>query len=123
MRFTASYPGYPCWSDWLKDWVPTWLSVPVPLAVSVALWKGQRWAWWLGLLFGFVSLHWLFGDPDFARRFVRMDTVFLREPLGFLLAMILAFLLPGAQSGCRASTLGADDEAGMAQSAEPRRLP
>jgi hypothetical protein len=88
------------WMDWVKDWPPAWVSIPVTLAISIGLWRRMPIAAWIGIAFAVFTLLWLFNEPAFAKRFVRMDRVFLSEPLGPLLAWLFALLLPGARRGC-----------------------
>lgn len=90
------------WMDWMQNWPPIWVSVPITLALALGLWRRSPIAAWVALAFALFSLLWVLHDPAFAKRFVRMDPVFLKEPLGPLLAWLLALLLPGARRGCQA---------------------
>jgi hypothetical protein len=89
------------WGDWLTDWPPAWFSIPVALAIAIGLWRRMPIAGWIGIVVAGLTLLWVFDQPAFAKRLVRMDAVFFKEPLAPLLAWLLALLLPGARSGCR----------------------
>lgn len=85
--------------DWMADWPPMWPSVLMALAVAVGLWKRHPWAWWLGLVFGWISLSVPFDDPEFLKHLLAFHRgPLLREPpLPFLLVMVLALILPGTR--------------------------
>jgi hypothetical protein len=90
------------WTDWMREWPPIWVSVPLTLILAVGLWRRSSIAAWVALAFALFTLLWVFHEPAFAKRFIRMDPVFLKEPLGPLLSWLLALVLPGARRGCQA---------------------